>query len=42
MVVSQNYVEAVKWFRLAADQGNGYAQFNLEQIPVDFTHSLHA
>ena len=25
----QNYVQAVKWFRLAADQGDAVAQFNL-------------
>ena len=27
--VPQNHAEAVKWFRLAADQGNANAQFNL-------------
>ena len=27
--VPQNYAEAVKWYRLAADQGNATAQFNL-------------
>jgi TPR repeat protein len=27
--VPQNYAEAVKWFRLAADQGNLDAQLNL-------------
>jgi uncharacterized protein len=28
-LVPQNYVEAVKWYRLAADQGDAHAQFNL-------------
>jgi len=27
--VPQNYGEAAKWYRLAADQGNSSAQFNL-------------
>ena len=27
--VSQNYVEAVKWYRKAAEQGNSIAQDNL-------------
>jgi hypothetical protein len=27
--VPQNYVEAVKWFRLAADQGAAAAQYNV-------------
>ena len=27
--VPQNYAEAVKWYRLAADQGDARAQFNL-------------
>ena len=27
--VQQDYVEAVKWFRRAADQGNAGAQLNL-------------
>ena len=27
--VPQDYAEAVKWFRLAADQGNATAQYNL-------------
>jgi hypothetical protein len=27
--VPQNHVEAAKWFRLAADQGNADAQYNL-------------
>ena len=27
--VKQDYVEAVKWYRLAAAQGNASAQFNL-------------
>ena len=27
--VSENYEEAVKWFRKAADQGNAQAQYNL-------------
>ena len=27
--VAQNYQEAVKWYRLAAEQGNASAQFNL-------------
>ena len=27
--VEQDYVEAVKWYRLAAEQGNADAQYNL-------------
>ena len=27
--VKQDYAEAVKWYRKAAEQGNAYAQFNL-------------
>jgi len=27
--VPQNYAEAAKWFRKAADQGDTYAQYNL-------------
>jgi TPR repeat protein len=27
--VTQDYKEAVKWYRLAADQGNAMAQYNL-------------
>ena len=27
--VSQDDVEALKWYRLAADQGNAKAQYNL-------------
>ena len=27
--VPQDYAEAVKWYRLAADQGMGEAQYNL-------------
>jgi TPR repeat protein len=27
--VVRNYAEALKWFRLAADQGFAFAQFNL-------------
>jgi TPR repeat protein len=28
-LVPQNYAEAVKWYRLAAEQGDAHAQFNL-------------
>ena len=27
--VPQNYTEAAKWYRLAAEQGNAQAQYNL-------------
>ncbi len=27
--VPQDYAEAVKWYRLAAEQGYAYAQYNL-------------
>ncbi len=30
--VSQSYEEAVKWYRIAAEQGNTYAQCNLGQM----------
>ena len=36
--VSQNYGEAVKWFRLAAEQGHAKAQSNLgTMVPHIFT-----
>ena len=41
--VPQDYSEAVKWYRLAADQGDATAQFNLggmyaqgEGVPQDY------
>ena len=41
--VPQDYGEAVKWFRLAAEQGNAQAQFNLglmysigDGVPQDY------
>jgi TPR repeat protein len=44
--VRQDYVEAVKWFRLAAEQGDAQAQCNLgilhdqgEGVPQDFTEA---
>jgi TPR repeat protein len=30
--VAQDYGDAAKWFRLAADQGNTVAQFNLANM----------
>ncbi len=30
--VPQDYVQAMKWYRLAADQGDAKAQFNLAAI----------
>src|SRR4051812_23233578 len=33
--VPQDYVEAIKWFRLAAGQGNAGAQFNLGNMYRD-------
>lgn len=33
--VSQNYIEAVKWFRKAADQGNPNGQYNLGNMYDD-------
>jgi TPR repeat protein len=30
--VPQDYKEAVKWYRLSAEQGNAHAQFNLGQM----------
>jgi hypothetical protein len=45
--VSQNYVEAVKWWRLAADQGDAKAQYNLgamysngEGVPQDYAEAV--
>lgn len=45
--VSQDYVEAVKWFRLAAAQGNVIAQYNLgvsyaygQGVPKDYVEAL--
>ena len=41
--VPQDYAEAVKWYRLAADQGDAYAQNNLgvmydqgQGVPQDY------
>ena len=41
--VLQDYKEAVKWYRLAAEQGNANAQYNLgvmydngEGVPQDY------
>jgi uncharacterized protein len=33
--VPQNYAEAVKWLRKAADQGNAHAQYNLGYMYQD-------
>ena len=45
--VPQDYAEAVKWFRLAADQGDASAQFNLgfryyagEGVPQDYGEAV--
>jgi TPR repeat protein len=35
--VLQNHAEAVKWYRLAADQGNAWAQSNLGSYYYDGT-----
>ena len=44
--VPQNYAEAVKWYRKAADQGDARAQFNLgimyakgEGVPQDYVQA---
>ena len=44
--VPQNYAEAVKWYRLAADQGDASAQFNLgvmydkgQGVPQDYAEA---
>ena len=31
----QDYAEAVKWYRLAAEQGNVWAQFTLKHMCLD-------
>ena len=43
----QDYAQAVKWFRLAAEQGNSASQFNLglmydtgRGVPQDFVEAL--
>jgi TPR repeat protein len=45
--VSQDYVEAVKWFRKAADQGEAVAQYNLglmyynsKGVPRDYVEAV--
>ena len=45
--VAQNYAEAVKWYRMAADQGNASAQFNLgycydmgQGVPQDYGEAV--
>jgi len=45
--VPQDYEEAVKWYRLAADQGDAYAQSNLgamyckgEGVPQDYDEAV--
>ena len=45
--VGQDQTEAAKWYRLAAEQGNATAQFNLglkyelgEGIPKNYTESV--
>ena len=45
--VSQDYTEAVRWYRLAADQGNATAQYNLgvrydngEGVPLDYGEAV--
>ena len=42
----EDYVEAVKWFRLAAEQGDAWAQYNLggmyakgQGVPEDFVQA---
>ena len=42
----QNYAEALKWYRLAADQGNAIAQYNLgfmydngQGVPQDYVRA---
>lgn len=32
--VTKNYVEAVKWYRKAAEQGLGDAAYNLEKMEI--------
>ena len=46
--VPQDYAEAVKWFRLAADQGDATAQFNLgimyakgQGVPQDYAEAVN-
>ena len=45
--VPKDFVEAVKWYRLAAEQGVAYAQYNLgymyssgEGVPKDFVEAV--
>ena len=45
--VPQDYAEAVKWYRLAAEQGNAKAQYNLavmydngEGVPQDYAEAV--
>ena len=45
--VSQDYAEAVRWYRLAAGQGNATAQYNLgvrydngEGVPLDYAEAV--
>ena len=44
--VPQNYAEALKWYRLAADQGHASAQYNLgimyangQGVPQDYVRA---
>jgi len=45
--VQQDYAEAVKWYRLATEQGNAYAQYNLGvmydngiDVPQDYAEAV--
>ena len=45
--VPQDYKEAIKWYRLAAEQGNANAQYNLglmydngEGVPQDYKEAV--
>jgi TPR repeat protein len=45
--VTQDYMEAAKWFRLSAEQGNGHGQLNLgvsyangQGVTQDYLHAL--
>ena len=47
MGVPEDDAEAVRWFRLAAEQGDAYAQYNLgrmyangEGVPEDFVEAV--
>ena len=38
--VAQDYQEAVQWYRLAADQGNAYAQVKLDHYSVLYENGM--